>query len=356
MKKILSFLTVILTIMIALQIIILNAYAEDNFLSARALSDFSEYISGYKVTFLSESTAIKKSELRLASDEMLYIRKNVTLSLYKNSVIDGIIYIENGGKLLLAGGEAIFSNSGMILSDGTLSINKKVTFTVKDGAEVFIGKNGKLRVTNDKSLNFDELANAVCIGSTNSKCEFLGRTPAAAYIRKNGTLNEIKSPSAALPDGAEDYCTNSVISENLQEITFFFDNGATVKVRKNGKYFSKIGKCPVSIIGMKQKNEFSGISYSRIYQINGNDYVYDMNGIADVIIDNDRITNDYASLDNKAMKKALKNFSKDKYIGKFSDSDADMYLNSDNSILVIWKSSDDGIHYAARLVQLIVEN
>ena len=342
MKKIISFLIVTL---ILLKLGTVLVYAENNPKKIRHItsSTLSEYISGIKVTYLSDSTTIKNSEVKLDSNEMLYIRKNVTLCLCDGATINGTVYIENGGKLLLTGGNLIISKSGMILSDGILSINKKASFTVKDGANVFVGKNGALRISSDNSLNFEELGTVICIGNTNSKSNNIGRKPIAAYIWDNNTIKAIKNPSNSLPKGSKEYNVNLVSSKKSQIIIFIFENGACIKTQKSNGYFIKIGNCLTSIIGMKIENGFSDKGYGRIYEINGIDYVYDMNGISDVLIDKNNIISDYEYLDNDVMINAFKNYSKNNYIGKFLDTDADMYLNSDSSILVIWKHTDENL-------------
>lgn len=350
MKKLLSLLFVTI---ITISICTVSVFAEENSVRARDLnsSALTEYIDGVKVTTLSKSKAMKNAKLKLYSNEMLIIGENVTLSLHKGAEISGTVYIENSGKLLLADGEMTVSESGTVFSDGTLSINKAAELKVSGGT-IFVGKNGTMRVTADKSLDFDELSDIVCIGKTNSKNIGIARKAADVYIYENSELHTSEPPSALLPDGKDDYCTDLLKKgKSSQKLIFVFDSGACIKAEKVNDRFSNIGGCKVSIVGMKRKNGSSGISYSRIYEIGGADYVYDMKGVTEFFIDEKGAALGYEASDNSAVKKALKSFSDKKYIGKFPNGNANMYRISDSSILVIWKDSDE-TYFAARLIRI----
>lgn len=349
MKKLLVFLLAAVT---AVSMCAVTAFAEESCVRARDLnsSALTEYIDGAKVTTLSKNKTLKNASLMLAADEMLIIGENVALTLQKGADISGTVYIESGGKLLLAGGEAVISESGTVFSDGTLSINKAAKLKVSGGT-VFIGKSGTLRTTAEKSLSFDEFSNIVCIGKTNSKNAVISRKAVDAYIYENGELRTDKNPSELLPSG-NDFCTDLVKSgENTQRLIFVFDSGACIKAEKVNDRFASIGGCNTAIVGMKRQNGGTGISYSRIYEIDGSDYVYDMKGVTEFAFDENGAAVGYEASDNSAVKKALKNFSEKKYIGKFPNGNAKMYRISDSAILVIWKDADEK-YSAARLIKI----
>lgn len=168
---------------------------------------------------------------------------------------------------------------------------------------------------------------------------------------KTASSAQIKKPSELLPSG-NDFCTDLVKSgESIQRLIIVFDSGACIKAEKVNDCFSSVGGCNTAIVGMKRQNGGSGISYSRIYEIGGSDYVYDMKGVTEFAFDENGAAVGYEASDNSAVKKALKNFSEKKYIGKFPDGNAKMYRISDNSILVIWKDQD-GSYSAARLIKI----
>lgn len=339
MKKLIAFLLAAIT---AVSICVVTTFAEENLVRARDLnsSALTEYIDGAKVTTLSKSKTLKNTALKLAADEMLIIGENVTLTLQNDADISGTVYIDSGGKLLLAGGEAVISESGTVFSDGTLSINKAAKLKVSGGGTVFIGKSGTLRVTAEKSLSFDEFSNIVCIGKTNSKNAVISQKAVDAYIYENGDLRTDTTPSELLPSG-NDFCTNLVKSgESTQRLIFVFDSGACIKAEKVNDRFANIGGCNTAIVGMKRQNGGSGIGYSRIYEIDGSDYVYDMKGVTG-----------FSFNENDVVNKALKNFPEKKYIGKFPDGNAKMYRISDSAILVIWKDADES-YYSAGLIKI----
>lgn len=350
MKKLFAVLFAAIT---AASICAVTAFAEESCIRARDLnsSALTEYIDGAKVTTLSKSKTLKNSELKLAADEMLIIGENVSLTLQNGADISGTVYIESGGKLLLAGGGVTVSGSGMVFSDGTLSINKAAELRVSGGGTVFIGKGGTMRTTAEKSLSFDEFSNIVCIGRTNSKNAVISRKAVDAYIYENGKLRVDKNPSELLPSG-NDFCTDLVKSgESTQKLIFVFDSGACIKAEKVNDRFANIGGCNTAIVGMKRQNGGTGISYSRIYEIDGSDYVYDMKGVTEFAFDENGAAVGYEASDNSTVKKALKNFSEKKYIGKFPNGNAKMYRISDSGILVIWKD-DDEKYSAAGLIKI----
>lgn len=349
MKKLLAFLLAAIT---AVSMCADTVFAEKSYVRARDLnsSALTEYIDGAKVTTLSKSKTLKNAALTLAADEMLIIGENVTLTLPNGADIRGTVYIESGGKPLLAGGEAVISESGTVFSDGMLSINKAAKLKVSSGT-VFIGKSGTLRTTAEKNLSFDEFSNIVCIGKTNSKNAVISRKAVDAYIYENGKLRTDKNPSELLPSG-NDFCTDLVKSgESTQRLIFVFDSGACIKAEKVNDRFANIGGFNTAIVGMKRQNGGTGIGYSRIYEIDGSDYVYDMKGVTEFVFDENGAARGYEASDNSAVKKALKNFSEKKYIGEIPNGNAKMYRISDSTILVIWKEADE-TYSAAGLIKI----
>lgn len=278
---------------------------------------------------------------------MLFIGSGITLCLYKGATVDGMIYIENGGKLLLSEGNVEVSNKGMILSDGTIKLKENAVLTVNSEGKVFVGKSGALNASQSDNLDIDFFGDFICIGKTNSKNNSIMQKPIVAYIYDKNGLKINENPTSLVPIHS-DYMQNYVGKYGEKEkITFIFDNGHSIEVNKINNKISAIDRFPIDIVGQLNERKDNNIEYyNKIYEINDCDYIYDMKGISAVLIDGNDNISGYDYLDNgyKSMKDAFENFSKNNYIGKLTYSgigilpnNADMYFNSNGNILVIWK-------------------
>lgn len=337
-------------VIVSLTFIFVSGFAENNSLCVRDISSSASTVymgEKVKTTILKKNCIIKKSSVSVKENEMLFIGNGITLCLYKGAKVDGKIYIENGGELLLSEGNVTISDKGMILSDGTVKLKGKALMTVKDGGEVFIGSSGTLNAPENGSLDIDSFADLICIGKTNSKNKNIMRKPAAAYVYNKNGLEISSDPAALLPD-CSDYMRNNAGEYGEKEkITFIFNNGHGVEVNKINDKISSVDGFPAYIAGQLNERKDNNIEfYSRIYEINDCDYVYDMKGISTVLIDENSKISDYdiVGTEYKSLKDAFKNFSKNNYIGKLDHngigilpSGADMYLCPDGNILVIWK-------------------
>lgn len=348
MKRLRKIISLTIAVLISLTFNTVSVFAEGSLLRVKNISSSASNIymgGGVKATYLNKSCTIKKSTLSVKEDEMLFISSGITLCLYKGAAVDGMIYIEKGGKLLLSGGTVEVSDKGMILSDGTIKLKEKALIKVTGGGEVFVGSSGILNAPKSDSLDIDPFADFICIGKTNSKNDSIMQKPVAAYVYGENGLSVNEAPASLLPKYTDYMQSNAGSFGKKEQITFIFDNGHSIKVNKINNKISAIDGFPTDIAGQLNGKTNNNIEYySRIYEINNCDYIYDMKGISDVLIDENNNMTDYDGVEYKPMITALKGASKDNYIGKLTYSgigilpqNADMYLNSDGSILVMWK-------------------
>lgn len=279
---------------------------------------------------------------------MLLIRKGAALRLYQGARIDGAVYVENGARLVLSGGTLTVSGGASIVSDGILSVGSKGIVSVLGGGEVFIGKKGRLKINKEESLQFDPLANVICLGKNNSENAKIGKKVLAAYVSSEDKVTAAEKPDTLLPSGT-DYCTDFAyrISKNLSSVSFVFDSGASLRVLRNGEKFAVIGNCNTAVVGMHTKRDSSGASLTGIYEIEGKDYVWDVEtGSRTVLLEKDGT---FSSADGAALTGALAKFNQkeSKSLGKLGNYslggerfvNVQAYLMPDGTVLAMEKNS-----------------
>lgn len=239
MKKIISLL---LSAFLCLQICAVSASAEEEMIRSWHICDSVEtaYWHGILTTAILKTTTVKDQTVAVGRNESLIVPKNVTLVLKRGARIDGMVYVQKGGKLRITSGDLSVSPSGAVISDGVLSIGKKAEFTVENGGEIFVGKTGRLSITSEEKLQFGEMATVVCIGKTNAKNEKIGKNLIAAYVTENGKTTLSENPEAELPT-AETYALDfRTLSETT--VLYIFDHGVSFRVKKDSDRFVYIGK------------------------------------------------------------------------------------------------------------------
>lgn len=316
------------------------AFADSDPIRARYLASAeTDAYGGCKITQLSKSRTVKKSALTVAADEMLVIRKGASLRLYQGARVDGAIYIENGAKLLLSGGTLTVSGGGIVFSDGTFSVGSKAAVSIRGNGGILIGKKGELKVSDEESLQFEPSANVICLGKTDSENSMIGKTAVAAYVWENGTVTAAEKPAKLLPTGT-DYCA-SYPSGSDSVVTYIFDNGASLRALRSGEKFSAIGNCSTALAGMYTRG--SGAPYCRIFEIEGKDYIWDLEtGAMTVLLEQDGT---FAGTDGGELTGVLADFriSQCKALGKLGDyclggeiaADAEAYLLPDGTVLTM---------------------
>lgn len=344
MKKILSLL---LSAVLCLNLGMVSAFAESDTIRARHLaSAATDAYDGYKITELPKSCTVKKSAVTVAADEMLLIRKGATLRLYQGARVDGVIYVENGAKLLLSGGTLTVSGGGAVFSDGTLSVGSKGVVSVLGGGEVFVGKKGRLKISKEDSLQLDPLANVICLGKTDSENPAIGKKAVAAYVSEEGAVTAAEKPSKLLPTGT-DYCADLTykLARNRSAVTYVFDSGATLRALRSGEKFAVIGNCSTALVGMYTREISvegnSGAHYCRVYEIEGKDYIWDLEaGGMTVLLAQDGT---FTETDGAKPAGVLADLNKNncKALGKLGNyslgggMDAEAYLTPDGTVLAM---------------------
>lgn len=344
MKRIIA---IILTIVLTLGFCTLSVSADNNTLRPRNISTkaTTDAYKNYLITQLPENSKISKNVLMVADNEVLIVKSGATLRLYNGAHVCGSIYIENGGSIYVSGGTLTISKGGSIFSDGLLYVKSQGKLSTKRGGELFVGKNGRLKVVNKENVTIKTGASAVCLGKSNIKNSSIGKKVVAAYTFADGKLSASDNPSLLLPSG-NDYCADFTfqIGTNLSTVTYIFDSGATVSTLKFGKKFAYIGNACVALYGMYLRN--AGSSYCRVYEINGNDYILDIEeggyictiDKSGILLDEDgKKTVGILAKFNKNSNKLIGNIRNYVCGGREEINSANAYYLSEDSILVMEK-------------------
>ncbi len=288
MKKMIAFVMAVLLSVSAS----VSASAAERTLAVKDISSSANIERTYddgnrlKITELKKSRTIKKSELKVEAGEVLAVTRGVTLRLNAGADIRGGIYVTEGGKLILGGGEFTVNDGGYIFSDGTLTILKSAEACVKNGGEMIVGKSGTLDLRSDNSMNIAAAADTVCMGRNRSGTALFGTKVIAAYkYDKNGSA-VLENPQESIPDiGSYSRVKIGGTSIKFKGGMFFvFDNGSTLRVvtltaRDDIVYIGNM--CVASVYNcVKEWNghieDGSGINYCLIYELNGGEYYADL--------------------------------------------------------------------------------
>lgn len=233
---------------------------------------------GYIITNLIDNCTVDHNSLTISNDEILIVHKNVTLKLCKDSQIFGSIYIEQGGKLLLAGGTMSVQKNASVISDGKISIQKKAKLCVDKNADLFVGKKGSLSYISKSNIEINMLSNSVVLGSCSLDEPNIGRSLHSAYILNKSKIDKTVNTDNVLPNGAEDYCCDFVFLTSKNDVVILvFDNGAIYKCLRHNNKYAYIGNSCTAMFGMyvKSSDDFKSASHNIIYEIEGEDYILD---------------------------------------------------------------------------------
>ncbi len=181
-----------------------------------------------------------KNTFTMESGDFLVIPAGKTLRLKGGSEIRGNIYIENGGRLIFAGGRTFID--GTIVSDGTVTVYTDTAAVFVSGA-LYVSSRGKLtEKDNGGTSTFDFVdkiarghsGSIVCLGKTNCKFGDIAKKPVAAVIcqRAAYTVDYVESKLVTdsieelYPD-AEKYFRDQDIpyGGGEQYLSILFDNG-----------------------------------------------------------------------------------------------------------------------------------
>ncbi|MDE7234663.1 MAG: hypothetical protein K2N29_06340, partial [Ruminiclostridium sp.] len=158
-----------------------------------------------------------------------------------------------------------------------------------------------------------------------------------------------EKPDSLLPLGTY-YCIDFTyqISKNLSAVSFIFDSGASLRTLRDGEKFAVIGNCNTAIVGMYTVERNGGAPYCRVYEIEGKDYVWDVEtGGMTILLEKDGT---FSSTDGVKLTGALAKFNKNKSkpLGKLGNyslggemfADEEAYLMPDGTVLVMEKNGN----------------
>lgn len=187
MKKLLSLL---LAAMFCLNFAVVSSAAESKTSSFEKLNKYADVVEdwfGRSVSVLNKNVSFQNTFI-MESGDFLVIPKGKTLRLNGGAEIKGSIYIENGGKLIFAGGRTFID--GTIVSDGTILRHMNTAVIYVNGA-LYVSPQGKLTEKDyGGAMAFEagdtttrsRTGSIVCLGKTNSKSKDVAAKPVAAVM------------------------------------------------------------------------------------------------------------------------------------------------------------------------------
>lgn len=251
MKKIIAFF--LTTVLLLLAFAVPVSAAEKKTCSFEKLIKYAETVEPWAdapVSVLNKSVKIKNT-LVMETGDYLVIPRGKTLRLKNGAELDGNIYIENGGKLILEKGW--FFVRGTIISDGTIVVYTGGENAYTGGAAMpvsgtlYVSEKGRLiekksdgtGLSVEFSSRISRGANGtvVCLGKTNCKYGDIGKTPVSAVVCERSPINSDFVASSVVADSIEAlypsaarYCRQEDVNVGggSQFITILFDNGSTL--------------------------------------------------------------------------------------------------------------------------------
>lgn len=229
-----------------------------NFRSNLYYSDKFEDVS---VPVLKKSRTLKNC-FQMSENDMLIIPSGKTLSLQGGANIDGTIFIEKGGKLVLD--KFSVNLTGKIMCLGTVSV-KNGTLYCGDDSLLYVAEGGKFtaadRGGNETELNgrilADPCANVVCLGTCNIPDPTFEAEPVAAvYCRMEfgGYSKKISEAKSKLSDLLSVKCNTGAgfgYEDFADVYTILFSGGSCVTYTANGSLedgWSNIGGVDVQMM------------------------------------------------------------------------------------------------------------
>lgn len=207
-----------------------------------------EPLSDTPVSVLNKSVKIQNT-LVMKTGDYLVIPRGKTLWLKNGAELDGNIYIENGGKLIVEKGWVFVR--GTIISDGTIVVYTGGENAYIGGAAMpvsgalYVSEKGRLiekksdgtglKVEFSSRISRGDNGTVVCLGKTNCKYGDIGKTPVSAVVCERSPVNSDFVASKVVVDSIETlypsaarYCHQEDIDVggSDQFLTILFDNGS----------------------------------------------------------------------------------------------------------------------------------
>ena len=249
MKKTIAFLLTTVLLLFAFSVPVSAAEKKCSFEKLIKYAETVEPWADAPVSVLNKSVRIQNT-LVMETGDYLVIPRGKTLRLKNGAELDGNIYIENGGKLILEKGW--FFVRGTIISDGTIVVYTGGENAYIGGAAMpvsgalYVSEKGRLiekksdgtglSVEFSSRISRSDNGTVVCLGKTNCKYGDIGKTPVSAVVcERSVNLDFVASRVVAdsietLYPSAARYCRNEDIGVGggSQFITILFDNGSTL--------------------------------------------------------------------------------------------------------------------------------
>ncbi len=201
------------------------------------------------VSVLNKNVKIQDT-LVMETGDYLVIPRGKTLRLKNGAELDGNIYIENGGKLIIEKGWVFVR--GTIVSDGTITIYTGGENAYIGGAAMpvsgalYVSEQGRLiekksdgtglKVEFSSRISRGDNGTIVCLGKTNCKYGDIGKTPVSAVVCERPPVNSDLVESKVVVDSIETLYPTAAryFSETEfpagggvdQFLTILFDNGS----------------------------------------------------------------------------------------------------------------------------------
>lgn len=247
MKKIIAFFLTTVLLLLAFAVPVSAAEKKCSFEKLIKYAETVEPGADAPVSVLNKSVRIQNT-LVMKTGDYLVIPRGKTLRLKNGAELDGNIYIENGGKLILEKGW--FFVRGTIISDGTIVVYTGGENAYIGGAAMpvsgalYVSEKGRLiekksdgtglQVEFSSRISRSDNGTVVCLGKTNCKYGDIGKTPVSAVVcERSVNLDFVASRVVAdsietLYPSAARYCRNEDIGVGggSQFITILFDNGS----------------------------------------------------------------------------------------------------------------------------------
>lgn len=250
MKKTIAFFLTTVLLLLAFAVPVSAAEKKCSFEKLTKYAETVEPWADAPVSVLNKSVKIPNT-LVMETGDYLVIPRGKTLRLKNGAELDGNIYIENGGKLILEKGW--FFVRGTIISDGTIVVYTGGENAYIGGAAMpvsgalYVSEKGRLvekksdgtGLSVEFSSRISRGANGtvVCLGKTYCKYGDIGKTPVSAVVCERSPINSDFVASSVVADSIEAlypsaarYCRQEDVNVGggSQFITILFDNGSTL--------------------------------------------------------------------------------------------------------------------------------
>lgn len=206
----------------------------------------------YGGQFLISDRTIKKGSLRIGSDQIFTVSRGTTLTLDKGMHVDGTLYIQKGGKVVVRGNTLI--NCGNIICDGELCIGENAWFSLLKESKLLVNKSGSLEVNCDY-VTFNNTADILCLGElkyeylSEYEVDMLKANPILAIVKgRNGENYKKVTSKKTLEKYLDGLQTYDMANGDYKSVSMMFDSGTVLKFTKLGDITGSIGTVDVTTL------------------------------------------------------------------------------------------------------------